>query len=177
MRDTVSVLSAAAAGGAFFNSSSRGGSQIMADIPAEITGGVDTHKHAHVAVAVDSAGSLLGAASFAADRSGYQRLLEWLESWGTVASVGVEGTGSYGAGLARHLAAAGVTAVEVNRPNRQMRRSRGKTDAVDAEAAALAALAGRADAVLKAADGPVEAIRMLQAARRSAVKAQTQAAN
>ena len=149
----------------------------MADFPAEITGGVDTHKHAHMAAAVDSAGRLLATAAFAADASGYQQMLGWLESQGTVACVGVEGTGSYGARLARYLQAAGVKTVEVNRPNRQFRRRRGKTDAVDAEAAARAALSGQADAVPKAANGPVEAIRMLQAARRSAVKARTQAAN
>lgn len=94
MRNTVSVLSAAWAGGAFVNSSSGGGSQVMEGFPVEVTGRVDTHKHAHVAAAIDSAGRLLGAASFAADAAGYQQLLVWLESWGTVACVGVEGTGS-----------------------------------------------------------------------------------
>jgi transposase len=173
----VSVLSAASAGGAFINSSSEGGLIIMAQHPAEITGGVDTHKDAHVAAAVDAAGRLLGTAEFSADAAGYRRCLGWLESHGPLARVGVEGTGSYGAGLARHLAAAGVEVVEVNRPNRQMRRRRGKTDTVDAEAAARAALCGQAAVTPKAADGPVEAIRMLQAARRSAVKARTQAAN
>ena len=91
--------------------------------------------------------------------------------------VGVEGTGSYGAGLARHLAAAGVEIVEVNRPNRQTRRRRGKTDTVDAETAARAALSGDAAGVPKSADGCVEAIRTLSLARRSAVKARTVAAN
>ena len=71
----------------------------MADIPAKITGGVDTHNHAHVAATIDSAGCLLGAASFAADTAGYQQLLGWLESQETVARVGVEGAGAYGAGL------------------------------------------------------------------------------
>ena len=144
---------------------------------AEVFGGVDTHKDAHVAAAVDSAGRLLGTAAFAADAGGYGHLLGWLESFGAVARVGVEGTGTYGAGLARHLAAAGVEAVEVNRPNRQMRRRRGKTDTVDAEAAARAALCGDAAVVPKSADGDVEAIRTLSVARRSAVKARTQAAN
>ena len=144
---------------------------------AEVFGGVDTHKDIHVAAAVDAAGRLLGTESFCADAAGYTYLLEWLESHGPLARVGVEGTGSYGAGLARCLAAAGVAVVEVNRLNRQMRRRRGKTDAVDAEAAARAALSREAAAVPKAADGPVEAIRMLSAARRSAVKARTQAAN
>ena len=89
----------------------------------------------------------------------------------------MEGTGSYGAGLARHLTTAGVEVVEVNRPNRQLRRLRGKTDTVDAEAAARAALNRLATARPKTSDGPVECIRMLRVARRSAVKARTQAAN
>ena len=145
---------------------------------AEVFGGVDTHKDIHVAAAVDAAGRLLGTRIVLRGRSRLQRyLLEWLESHGPLARVGVEGTGSYGAGLARCLAAAGVAVVEVNRLNRQMRRRRGKTDAVDAEAAARAALSREAAAVPKAADGPVEAIRMLSVARRSAVKARTQAAN
>ena len=93
-------------------------------------------------------------------------------SFGALTRVGVEGTGSYGAGLARHLSAAGVAVVEVNRPNRQMRRRRGKTDTVDAEAAARAALDGAAVCVPKSADGTVEAIRMVSVARR-AVKART----
>ena len=92
--------------------------------------------------------------------------------------MGVEGTGSYGTGLARYLTAAGVEVVEVNRPNRQLRRQRGgKTDSVDAEAAARAAASGQARGVPKSGDGPVECIRMLLVARRSATKARTQAAN
>lgn len=144
---------------------------------AEVFGGVDTHKDAHVAAAVDAAGRLLGTAEFSADTHGYRQCLDWLESFGPVARVGVEGTGSCGAGLARYLGAAGVDVAEVSGPNRQMRRRKGKTDAVDAEAAALAAVSGDASAKPKSGDGPVETIRMLQAARRSAVKARTQAAN
>ena len=117
------------------------------------------------------------APAFDADTAGYTALLGWLGGHGSVERVGVEGTGSYGAGLARHLAAAGVDVVDVNRPNRQMRRRRGKTDTVDAEAAARAALNGDAAVVPKSADGSVEAIRMLSVARRSAVKARTVAAN
>ena len=142
-----------------------------------VFGGVDTHKHTHVAAALDGAGRVLGSAAFDADAAGYAALLGWLGGHGSVERVGVEGTGSYGAGLARHLAAAGVDVVDVNRPNRQMRRRRGKTDTVDAEAAARAALNGDAAVVPKSADGSVEAIRMLSVARRSAVKARTVAAN
>ena len=90
----------------------------------EIFGGVDTHKHIHVAAAIDAAGRLGGTAEFEADAHGYVNLLGWLSSHGRVARVGVEGTGSYGAGLARHLATADVDVVEVNRPNRQTRRRR-----------------------------------------------------
>ena len=120
---------------------------------AGVFGGVDTHKQVHVAAAVDAAGRLLATAEFDAAPDGYGELAGWLQSWGAVCRVGVEGTGSYGAGLARHLAAAGVEVVEVNRPNRQTRRRRGKSDTVDAEAAARAALSGEAAAVPKSADG------------------------
>ena len=144
---------------------------------AGVFGGVDTHKQVHVAAAVDAAGRLLATAEFDAAPDGYGELAGWLQSWGAVWRVGVEGTGSYGAGLTRHLAAAGVEVVEVNRPNRQTRRRRGKSDTVDAEAAARAALSGEAVAVPKSADGCVEAIRTLSVARRCAVKARTVAGN
>ena len=91
--------------------------------------------------------------------------------------VGIEGTGSYGAGLARYLTEAGVEVTEVNRPNRQLRRRLGKTDAIDAQGAARAVLNGQATAVPKSGNGRVEAIRMLSVARRSATKARTQAIN
>ena len=175
--NTVSVLCAVAAGGATHRSDTRGGITIMTPDRAGVFGGVDTHKQVHVAAAVDAAGRLLGTAEFAADSRGYDQLAGWLQSWGAVGRVGVEGTGSYGAGLTRHLTAAGVEVVEVNRPNRQTRRRRAKTDTVDAETAARAALNGDATAVPKSADGCVEAIRTLSLARRSAVKARTVAAN
>ena len=101
----------------------------------------------------------------------------WVQSHGSVVRVGVEGAGSYGAGLARYLTEAGVEVVEVNRANRQLRRFRGKTDIVDAENAARAALCGQATAQPKTGDGPVEAIRMLGVVRRSAIKARTQTIN
>ncbi len=143
-----------------------------------VFGGVDTHRDTHVAAVVDGAGRVLGTAPLGADRVGYEQLEDWLRSQGRVSRVGVEGTGSYGAGLARYLTAAGVEVVEVNRPNRQLRRQRGgKTDSVDAEGAARAAASGQATAVPKSGVGPVECIRMLVVARRSATKARTQAAN
>jgi transposase len=93
-----------------------------------ITGGVDTHADMHVAAALDPIGGLLGVREFPATAAGYAGLLDWLRSLGTIALVGVEGTGSYGAGLARHLAAAGVRVVEVDRPDRQDRARQGKSD-------------------------------------------------
>ena len=142
-----------------------------------VFGGVDTHRDTHVAAVVDATGRVLGTAPFRADVAGYERLGDWLESWGRVAKVGIEGTGSYGAGLARYLTETGVGMVEVNRPNRQLRRRLGKTDTVDATAAARAVLNGQATGLPKSGNGPVEAIRMLQVARRSAIKARTQAIN
>ena len=112
-----------------------------------------------------------------ADTAGYQQLGDWLGSHGRVVRVGIEGTGSYGAGLARYLTEAGVKVTEVNRPNRQLRRRLGKTDATDAQGAARAVLNGQATAVPKSGNGRVEAIRMLSVARRSATKARTQAIN
>ena len=144
---------------------------------ARVTGGVDTHKDVHVAAALDHLGRLIAVSSFATTRHGYRRLLRWLQSHGELDAVGVEGCGSWGAGLARYLAARNVRVVEVNRPNRQNRRRRGKDDAVDAEAAARAVMSGEATATPKAGDGPVEAIRQLRVARSGAIKARTAAAN
>lgn len=135
----------------------------------EVTGGVDTHKDTHTAAAVDSVGRLLGSAQFGATAVGYRQLLAWLASFGTVVLVGVEGTGAYGAGLARYLRTQAVAVVEIDRPDRQARRRAGKSDPVDAEAAARTALAGRRTGVPKTRNGPVEALRVLQVARRSAV--------
>ena len=104
----------------------------MAKIAGPVTGGVDTHADTHVAAVVDQVGRVLGTESFPADADGYAGLLAWLRGHGVLAGVGVEGTGSYGAGLARYLAAAGVPVLEVPRPDRQRRRRHGKSDAVDA---------------------------------------------
>lgn len=146
------------------------------NINAEVTGGVDTHRDVHVAAVVDAIGRILATASFQASASGYRRLLAWLASHGDVVRVGVEGIGAYGAGLTRFLRSQQIEVVEVNRTNRQTRRRRGKSDTVDAEAAARAALNGDATAVPKFGDGQVEGPRALRIARRSAVKARTQAA-
>src|SRR5439155_1292968 len=133
-----------------------------------VTDGVDTHLDVHVAAALDANGTLLGVESFPAERSGYAALHRWLESFGELARVGVEGTGAYGAGLARHLWAVGVEVIEVDRPNRQERRRAGKSDTLDAVEAARAALSGRARGRAKTKVGNVEAIRALLVAKRSA---------
>jgi transposase len=142
-----------------------------------ITGGVDTHADIHVAAALDPIGGLLGVREFPATAAGYAELLGWLRSFGTVALAGVEGTGSYGAGLARYLAAAGVRVVEVDRPDRQDRARQGKSDPLDAVSAARAALSGRASGAPRGRDGAVEAIRALMVAKRSARAERTQAVN
>jgi transposase len=145
--------------------------------PPRVTVGVDTHKDTHVAAARDQLGRRLGTTQVPTSSAGYAQLLSWAHALGEVAAWGVEGTGSYGAGLARFLAAHGQRVVEVNRPDRQARRRRGKSDAVDADAAARAVQAGEATGVPKAQDGVVEMLRALRAARQTAVKARTQAIN
>jgi len=126
-----------------------------------ITGGVDTHVDVHVAAALDGIGGVLGVESFPTTPDGFAELHAWLIGFGTLSRVGVEGTGAYGAGLARFLRGAGATVIEVDRPNRQARRAHGKSDSIDAVEAARAALSGRARAIAKTADGDVEAIRVL----------------
>lgn len=135
----------------------------------EVTGGVDTHQDTHTAAVVDPAGRVLGAAQFPARPAGYAALLGWLAGFGTIRLVGIEGTGVYGAGLARHLHTAGIALVEIDRPDRKARRWQGKSDPVDAEAAARAALAAHRTGTPKHRGGQVEALRNLRVARRSAV--------
>jgi transposase len=142
-----------------------------------VTGGVDTHADAHVAAALDGIGGLLGVREFPVSPAGYARLLDWLRGFGTVCLVGIEGTGSYGAGLARHMAAAGVRVVEVDRSDRQDRRRQGKSDPLDAVSAARAALSGRASGAPRGRDGQVEAIRVLMVAKRTARAERTQTIN
>lgn len=133
-----------------------------------VTGGIDTHLDFHVAAAVDSNGGVLGVETFDTTTGGYRQLVAWFAGFGTISLVGVEGTGSYGAGVARHLTGKGIRVVEVDRPNRQARHRAGKTDAIDAIAAARAALTGTATGVPKSRTGNIEAIRVLTVARRSA---------
>lgn len=143
----------------------------------EITGGVDTHGLTHHAAVLDPLGRHLADREFPATVRGYRDLLEWMRSHGTPGAVGVEGTGAYGAELARVLTAAGVTVIEVDRPDRTTRRMKGKSDPIDAYAAATAVLSGRATGIPKSRDGVVEAVRVLRIARRGAIKARTQAMN
>ncbi len=143
----------------------------------EIVGGVDTHSAVHCVAAMDGTGRLLATAEFPAQERGYRDLVAWLRGHGTVRTVGVEGTGAYGAGLARYLMQQGMTVMEVPRPDRRLRRSRGKSDPIDAEAAARSVVAGTATILPKIADGPIEALRLLRVARQGAVKARTAAAN
>jgi transposase len=145
--------------------------------PEQVTLGVDTHADLHVAAALDERGRLLATCAIATTPTGFADLVRWAAPYGELARVGIEGTGSYGAGLARWLRARGVVVVEVDRPDRRTRRRRGKSDAVDAEAAARAVQAGIATAQPKAGTGAMEMLRTLRVARQSALKARTQAAN
>jgi transposase len=146
-------------------------------LPPRVTIGVDTHKDLHVAAARDQLGRRLGTTMAPATSAGYAQLLAWARGLGEPVAWGVEGTGSYGAGLARFLAAHGQRVLEVNRPDRAARRRRGKSDPVDADAAARAVQAWEATGTPKAQDGMVEMLRALRVARQTAVKARTQAVN
>jgi transposase len=151
---------------------------MMTSKTRRVTGGVDTHGDMHVAVAVDSTSHRrLGIEAFPATTAGYVELHAWLCSFGDLDPVGVESTGSYGAGLTRFLVRQGVSVVEVNCPDRRVRRFHGKDDPTDAEAAARAVLAGTATAIPKSSDGPVEAIRALEITYHSASKDRTRAIN
>jgi len=146
-------------------------------IQCDVILGVDTHLDTHVGVVIDQHGKMLDVLSIEANGTGYQRLLKWAASYGSLSRAGVEGTGTYGAGLTRFLSEHGVEVLEVNRPDRSMRRFRGKSDPTDAESAARSILAGNARAIPKLQSGAAEAMRIASVARRSAVKARTQTIN
>ena len=149
---------------------------IVRDHPAvKVIVGVDTHKHEHVAVAIDSLGARLAMFRVPANGAGYAALVAWARTLGDLESFGIEGTGSYGAGLARFVRRQGLRVVEVNQCDRRKRRNDGKNDMLDAEAAARSVLAGVATAIPKAADGMAEMVRQIKIARDSAVKARTTA--
>lgn len=150
----------------------------MSSTRRPVIGGVDTHGQTHHAAALNArTGQLLGDQEFPATPAGYQAMLQWWQSFGQLTRAGVEGTGSYGAGLFRYLDAEGVEVIEVDRPNRRDRRKRGKSDPLDAIAAARAVLSGQATSTPKPRTGRVEAIRLLSTTRASAVKARRAAIN
>ena len=132
--------------------------------------GVDTHKHVHVAVAVDHLGARLGSCSVPANRGGYAELVAWARTLGAVEAFGIEGTGSYGVGLASFVRRHAVRVVEVNHCDRRKRRNNGKSDTIDAETAARSVLAGIATAVPKSADGAAEMVRQIKVARDTGSK-------
>jgi transposase len=151
----------------------------MESMPAPappVTAGVDTHLDLHMAAVVDQTGRLLGTQAFPASTRGYVDLVTWAERFGPVERIGIEGTGTFGAGLARFVRAYGLQVVEVDRPDRSTRRRRGKSDPIDAQAAARATLAGVAATTPKTREGQVEMIRVLRVARRGALKARVAAA-
>jgi transposase len=140
-------------------------------IPRYVVGGVDTHKDLHVACVVDDQDHVLGCQSFATTRQGYRQMLQWMQSFGSLRRVGVESTGTYGAGLLRHLQAVGIEVLEVTTPDKHDRRRRGKDDNLDAQNAAHAAFAGNCTVTPKTRDGMMESLRVLKACRKTAVSA------
>lgn len=136
-----------------------------------VIGGVDTHKDLHVAAIVDDADRVLGTSCFSTTRQGYRQMLSWMRSFGELQRIGVESTGSYGAGLLRFMQAAGIEVLEVTAPDRQDRRRRGKNDDLDAQNAAHAAFAGLRTVTPRSRDGMVESLRVLKACRKTAVSA------
>ena len=133
-----------------------------------VVGGVDTHRDFNVAAVVDMNGGLLGVESFPTTADGHRALSSWMSAFGAIERVGIEGTGAYGAGIARHFIAAEVAVIEVDRPNRQKRRQHGKSDQLDAIEAARGTLSGRCAGRAKSGDSHAEALRALLVAKRSA---------
>ena len=140
-----------------------------------VTVGVDTHTDVHVAAALDPAGRLLETRSSPATTRGYAQLATWAESFGSVDKVGMEGTGSFGAGCCGSWADYGLTGIEVDRPDRAGRRRNGKSDPLDAESAARAVQSGRATRTPKSRDAKVEMIPVLRVPHRGAMKGRIQA--
>jgi transposase len=147
------------------------------DLVICVTAGADTHRDTHMIAALDQRGAERGVREFATDPTGHDDILDWLETFGTIVRIGVEGTGAYGAGLCRLMQRHDIDVVEVTRGDRQERRSHGKSDPVDAVAAARAARSGKAVAQPKSRTGSVEAIRALRLVGRSATRGRTGAIN
>jgi transposase len=146
----------------------------LSGLSRAVIGGIDTHKDLHVAAVIDGE-TVLGTASFSTTRAGYRALIRWMRGFGDLRRVGVEGTGSYGAGVTRHLTDAGIEVLEVDRPDRSDRRRKGKDDDLDAINAARAALYGRRTSIPKSKDGAVEALRVLRVTRATAIRARRNA--
>lgn len=142
-----------------------------------VYGGIDTHADTHHVAVIDHLGAPLGDLQVPATSAGYRIAVRFLNRWPQLGVVGIECTGSYGAGLSRAAREAGLDVVEVNRPNRFDRRIQGKTDTFDAYAAAEAVLSGRANAAPKGGDGLVESLRVLRISRSSALSARTATTN
>ena len=140
-----------------------------------VIGGIDTHKELHVAAVIDTGEAVLATRSFSTTRAGYRALIRWMRSFGDIARIGVEGTGSYGAGITRHLADAGIEVLEVDRPDRSDRRRKGKDDDLDAISAARAGLRRQRTSTPKSKDGAVESLRVLRVTRGTAVRARRNA--
>src|SRR4029078_12449082 len=145
------------------------GGQTVAD--RDFVGGVDTHKDLHVAAVVDGLDRVLQSRSFATTRQGYKQMLTWMRSFGQLRRIGVEATGTYGAGLLRYMQNAGVEVLEVTTPDTHDRRRRGKNDDLDAQNAAHAAFAGQRTVTPRRRDGLVESLRVFSAGRKTAVAA------
>jgi transposase len=136
-----------------------------------VVGGVDTHKDLHVAAVVDELDRVVGTRCFATTRQGYRQMLAWMRSFGDVHRIGIESTGSYGAGLLRFMQQAGIEVLEVTTPDKSDRRRRGKNDDLDAQNAAHAAFAGKRTVTPRSRDGMVESLRVLTVCRKTAVAA------
>jgi transposase len=140
-----------------------------------VIAGIDTHKELHVAAVIDTGENVISTRSFSITRAGYRALIRWVRTFGDVVRVGVEGTGSYGTGITRHLTDAGIEVLEVDRPDRSDRRRKGKDDDLDAISAARAALHNRRTSTPKSKDGAVESLRVLRVTRQTAIRARRNA--
>ena len=136
-----------------------------------IVGGVDTHKDLHVAAVVDELDRVLASRCFATTRHGYKQMVAWMGAFGSLQRVGIEATGTYGAGLLRYMQKAGIEVLEVTTPDKHDRRKRGKNDDLDAQNAAHAAFAGKRTVTPKSRNGMIESLRVLKACRNTAVAA------
>jgi transposase len=149
----------------------------MANEHLKVIAGIDTHADTHHVAIITETGAHVADKEFLAVSSGYRKIIDFITGFGPVLAAGVEGTGSYGAELARVLTKDGIQVLEVMRPNRQGRRLKGKSDPLDAYQAAESALAGRGTATPKARDGAVESLRVLRAERTTAMRARVAVMN